>query len=222
MRVQESERGRRSPALWGADPLAGTAPCRTLSEPCEQWLQVRLRPGVCWSKQNVPGWGLLSKQGDCRNLFPGGEGVNCCPDFQVGTQGPSARRLQRTPWASWDPKSPLSGTGSPKVMGRCSSSTRHSQANSVCSPAPCAQHPLPEPTSPQCCSPGHPHLLSGNLWGCALGTCSGVGMWAGLAPVLAHSDAGLSSSSFPRLASGTAGWEGPGDGIRPPTLQRAW
>lgn len=33
---------------------------------------------------------------------------------------------------------------------------------------------------------------------------------------------GLSSSKLPLLESGTAGWEGPEDGTRPPILQRAW
>lgn len=143
-------------------------------------------------------------------------GVGVAAAVQISRWAPKAqslaRRPQRIPWASWDPKRPLSGTGSPKVTGRCSSSTRHSQANSVRSPARVPSAPSPSPP---------PHRAAARATDtCRVGTCSGVGMWAGLPPVLGA----LRPRPELEPAPPSRGWNcGLGRASGPSaTLQRAW
>lgn len=88
------------------------------------------------------------------------------------------------PQASWDSKSALSGTGPPRSWGSTqAASFMHRQRASAHLPCVPSTGPgrgvqsstLSLSAPPAVPQPGHPHLLSGKPWGCALGTCSGVG-----------------------------------------------
>lgn len=141
------------------------------------------------------------------SLFPGGGGVNRCPRYsQAALKACSPAR--GIPQASWDSKSALSGTGPPRSWGSTQAASfthrQRASAHLPCVPSTgpgrggTEQHPLPEHTSHSAAA-RPPTPAEWEAVGLHPGDLLRCGNGAGFAPVLAHSDPGLSSSRLPLL-----------------------